>query len=79
MTTVYRSRAVDSMIATVANSLLRESGINCPTTPHETEEVQRLAERGFGPQQQPFTGILRGRCDQLVRAQRIAGHGDFFE
>lgn len=55
MTTVYRSRAVDSMIATVANSLLRESGINCPTTPHETEEVQRLAET-----------IIRETVDTLV-------------
>lgn len=54
MTTVYRSRAVDSMIAAVANSLLRESGINCPA-PYETEEVRRLAET-----------IIRETVDTLV-------------
>lgn len=54
MTTVYRSRAIDSMIATAANSLLRESCINCPT-PHETEEVRRLAET-----------IIRETIDTLV-------------
>lgn len=43
MTTVYRSRVIDSMIATVANSLLRVSGINSPTE-NETEEVRRLAK-----------------------------------
>lgn len=43
MTTIYRSRVIDSMIATVANSLLRVSGINSPTG-NETEEVRRLAE-----------------------------------
>ncbi|AKE01188.1 hypothetical protein XU06_30095 (plasmid) [Rhodococcus erythropolis] len=43
MTTVYRSRVIDSLISTVANSLLRESGINSPTE-NETEEVRRLAE-----------------------------------
>ena len=43
MNTIYRSRVIDSMIATVANSLLRESGINSPTE-NETEEVRRLAE-----------------------------------
>jgi hypothetical protein len=42
MTTIYRSRVVDSLITTVANSLLRES-INSPTE-NETEEVRRLAE-----------------------------------
>lgn len=43
MTTVYRSRVIDSMIAAVANSLLRVSGINSPAE-NETEEVRRLAE-----------------------------------
>lgn len=43
MTTIYRSRVLDSLIATVANSLLRESGINSPTE-NETDEVRRLAE-----------------------------------
>lgn len=54
MTTIYRSRAVDSMIATAANSLLRESGINSPA-PHETVEARRLAET-----------IIRETIDTLV-------------
>ncbi len=44
MTTIYRSRVIDSMITTVANSLLRESSINSPPAGNETEEVRRLAE-----------------------------------
>lgn len=43
MTAVYRSRVVDSLITTVANSLLKASGINSPTE-NETEEVRRRAE-----------------------------------
>ncbi|WP_233364564.1 hypothetical protein [Rhodococcus globerulus] len=61
MTAVYRSRVIDSMIATVANSLLRESGINSPTK-NETEEVRRLAETII----QETVDTLAGPLDDLA-------------
>lgn len=61
MTTIYRSRVIDSMIATVANSLLRESGINSPTE-NETEEVRRLAETII----RETIDMLAGSCDGLA-------------
>ncbi|NMM91809.1 hypothetical protein B2J88_47305 [Rhodococcus sp. SRB_17] len=56
----YGSGLVDSMIGTVANSLLRERGIYSPTEP-ETEEVRRLAET-----------IVRETVDKLAGPQDLS-------
>ncbi|MFI5436197.1 hypothetical protein ACHMZP_30830 [Rhodococcus baikonurensis] len=63
----YRSGVVDSMIDTVANSLLRESGITSPTQ-SETGEVRSLAET-----------IVRETIDTLAGPRDTLAHNNLVD